>query len=463
MFQRLRETLTLVLLVALPFHALLVTVLTKLVAGPGHAPLTELAIWKEALLGVILLLAMIEILQRGIGALKKWDIVDGLIFSLLILALVLPYGEAWLFGFKYDFVPLIAFVLLRRVPWSEQFRKQALHLLLVVGSIVAAYGILTFFLPTSFFTALGYSDLHSLYLPDAPLPPYHQIGSSWLRRIQGPMSGPNQLGLWLLVPWSLGFTQWLKAVSSRQYAVRRNSKILLLTAYCLLLDTAILLTFSRAAWISAAVIAGGAVWLTLPRATAKRILLPAFAALCVAVVALMVVAPNVLLRQASSADHLRRPLQAIQTMVEHPFGLGLGSAGPASNRTSDACVHLEAGSDPSWAADRPNLCVFVGDTQVQPIGRACQCPLLPENWYLQIGVELGVLGFVLYIALVVLVLRKLILNSPAFAKASAGRQFSIFNSASALTFIGIAVGALFLHAFEDAAVAYTVWLLLAAL
>jgi hypothetical protein len=38
--QRIRESLALILIALLPFHALAVTLLTKLIAGPGHAPLT---------------------------------------------------------------------------------------------------------------------------------------------------------------------------------------------------------------------------------------------------------------------------------------------------------------------------------------------------------------------------------------------------------------------------------------
>src|SRR5438876_1171140 len=64
MLRSLRERLTLALIALLPFHALFITVATKLIAGPGHAPLGPLAIWKEALLGLIVALAIVEILIR---------------------------------------------------------------------------------------------------------------------------------------------------------------------------------------------------------------------------------------------------------------------------------------------------------------------------------------------------------------------------------------------------------------
>jgi O-antigen ligase len=98
----------------------------------------------------------------------------------------------------------------------------------------------------------------------------------------------------------------------------------------------------------------------------------------------------------------------------------------------------------------PELCVFLGDKQVQPTDRTCSCPFLPENWYLQIGVELGWIGFLLYLGLVVILLLKIFRSSQLTAH-------SLF-----LAFLGISIAGLFLHSWEDAAIAYALWLLIAA-
>ena len=210
--QRIRESLALLLIILLPFHALLVTVLTKVIAGRGHAPLGRLAVWKEGVLAVILCLAVVEIIllvkQRSASSAQRLalDVLDYLIFILIFLSFVLfayrlPLSaSSFIYGFKYDLLPLIAFLILRRVAWSEVFLERIMKMLLIVGGIVAAYGILTLFLPASFFHFLGYSDAHSLYLPDQSLSAFQQISNSALKRIQGPMSGPNQLGIWLLIP-----------------------------------------------------------------------------------------------------------------------------------------------------------------------------------------------------------------------------------------------------------------------
>jgi hypothetical protein len=380
------------------------------------------------------------------------DWIDTIIFVLIALSLAVTAGthgdwKLYVFGFKYDFLPLVVFLILRRVSWSQEFQRQLLRALLVVGGAIATYGVLTFFLPSSFFMLLGYSDLHSLYLPDASLAAFQQLGGSAIRRIQSTMSGPNQFGMWLLLPWSVA---WVSLPQKR------------MTSYWLFvigLAAALLFTFSRAAWIAATVIFFTALWEHLPRPAFRKVFLGFLGVATLLAIIVAITAPTVLWRFASTRDHLRRPLQALATMAENPFGLGLGMAGPASNRVSDACVYLAPGADASWASDRQNLCVFVGDAQIQPLDRACRCPLLPENWFLQIGVELGVAGLLLYITLIVLLLRRL--HVP-HATCHIPHGKGCFVSVAFLAFLGISIASFFLHAWEDGAVAYTLWILAAA-
>jgi O-antigen ligase len=287
------------------------------------------------------------------------------------------------------------------------------------------------------------------------------------------MSGPNQLGLWLLMPIAIAIA---KIQESKKQGIQTISKssickklpvwhldfgCSLYLGVCILELIALILTFSRAAWIGAAVIVGITLWpvlRSLSRRTAICLLSSAFCFL----VLVLVLFPAILLRAASSRGHIENPLKAIQMMIDHPFGLGLGKAGPASNRTSDACVLLDAGADVSWASDRPNLCVFVDSVQVQPLDRVCSCPFLPENWYLQIGVEMGWMGMLIFMILVVMVVVRLLdvasyeLREREATRILAARSFLF-------CFVGLSVAALFLHAWEDSAVAYTIWILIAIL
>ncbi|MEK7218832.1 MAG: hypothetical protein AAB728_05205 [Patescibacteria group bacterium] len=512
MLQKLRESLTLVVLALLPFHALLVTAGTRLLQGPGHAPMAALALWKEGVLGVILVLAVLEFVVQWIRrrrvvchpstelGMTRPHLLDWLIVSLIVLGIVVsvfngvPRGE-FLLGAKYDLVPLVAFLILRRVEWSAWFRALLLKTVIAVGSVVALLGVASLFLPIRFFTFLGYADLHSLYDPAGPLAPFHQIGESWVRRVQSTMSGPNQLGVWLLLPLGVCLVSVLS--DARILGIQGNQRnrgnvgnlslrFLRMHRFLwfLLIAIALLLTFSRAAWIGAFVMAVVTLARILPKRIFKKAFVGILGTLGILGVTVTLLFPSVFFRLSSSRGHLTRPLQAMGVMVRHPLGQGLGSAGPATNRNREPCVFLRPQDDPSWAKSQPQLCVFLGATQVQPSDHACNCPFLPENWYLQIGVELGVLGFALFIALAFIILQSLgafsfQLSAARNAVLTAGRPFGPAGLSSIpslgaegrasnglpLTalffFLGVSIAALFLHAWEDAAVAYSGWVLAA--
>lgn len=426
--QRIREFLALILIALLPFHAFLVTVLTKMIAGPGHAPLGWLVIWKEALLCFIVLLCLFD--KKFWKNLREWDAVDACILGLTLIAVAIGLRQhaltqaPFFYGFRYDLLPPLSFLILRRVPWSGDFMKRAFDVLLFAGAVVAIAGLVMLVLPASALQTLGYSDLHSLYVSSGPLAPFQQLGASSIRRMQSVMSGPNQLGLWLLLPFAI-------ALLRRRW---------ILTVLFLL---GVALTFSRAAWIAAALIALVVAWKAV-RPSQRIILFSAAGGILIVLLfAGLVFAPSILQRGVSNSDHIARPLEAMKMIIAHPFGSGLGSAGPATNHGRATCVDLPAGSDISWAKDHSDLCVFVAGAQAQP-RLPCNCPFLPENWYLQIGVELGVIGMLLYIALVILLLRH-IKHGPLL-----------------LAFAGVCLAGLFLHSFEDFGVAATLWVLTAA-
>jgi len=469
--RKLRHHFLLILFVLLPLHALFVTVGTRLIEGYGHAPMPLLAIWKEVLIAFIFLVGIVElamadwksvlIMIKGGRWKFRLDAPTWCILGLLAVAIILFINGApssltqFVFGFKYDFIPLIFFLLLAWLPWDQDFLEKRMYpAVFIIGGIVAAYGILTFFLPQGFFTTLGYSDAHSIYAPGSSLSAFQHISNTGIRRIQSTFSGPNQFGLWLLIPWSVGLcvmlsegalyrpssSPSLRSGFAQDDTARRRRNI----PFLLLIAFALLLTFSRSAWIAAFVITVIAISVNIHGKRRMHILMTLFSIVILAIITLMATMPSLIERSISNRHHIERVREGIVTMIQNPLGFGLGSAGPASNRVSDTCLYFDEGADTSWAKDRSDLCLFIGRTQVQPTidQKECHCPLLPENWYIQIGLELGILGFALFLALCFIILKRLsIINvSPAF-----------------LAFLGISIASLFLHAWEDSAVAYTVW------
>jgi len=471
MLQVLRERLTIVLLALLPLHALLVTFGTKLLRGPMQAPLPQLALWKEVALGIILLIAFVEILSRLRDKDERKKILRLYIYDWLIVAMIALGGlvtymthadlQMFAFGFKYDFVPLVAFFILKRVVWYDAFRTQAENVLITIGVLVSLYGLVSLALPRWFFLFLGYNDMHSLYIPTGPISAFQQIGAMGIQRMQSTMSGPNQLGLWLLIPLTfsllrvvhcdLGTDGWAKKILS-SFSTSSGRRRCFSVFACIVLLTAIFFTFSRSAWIASGVIT----FVILVRhASIKKfrkslIRLSALIFFLIALSAFLF--PEVILRLPSTQEHFLRPAEAWNVIKQKPFGIGLGTAGPASNRLSDACVYLPADGDASWAQGKDDLCVFLGKEQVLPIDRTCFCPFLPENWYLQLGVEMGILGMALFISLLFFIVRKLISIA----------DDNVVAECLYLSILGISIAALFLHAWEDSVLAYTIWILLAA-
>lgn len=448
--QTVRELMATVLVALLPLHALLVTVITRLLTGPGHAPLPWLAFWKETLLVALLIIAATEIWQRCRRErhLPHSDLLDVLIVSLFAVAILsavvlgTPLMKLAL-GLRYDVLAPLSFVILRKVPWSAAGQARIFRTILGVAIGVAAFGLIGLILPVSVFGTLGYAtNFHSLYLPDSPLAPFSQIGETMIRRAQSTLSGPNQLGIWLVIPIAILFAR-----ATHRRSLRRST-----AAIGLLLGATLFATFSRTAWIAATVGTLGAGALQMSSKLVRRWFLPVAAGLAVLMLIGILAAPKAVVRVSSSRGHFEKPVEALHRLLASPWGEGLASAGPASSRFADACVVLRPEDDPSWAKNQPNLCVFLGEQQVQPTDRLCQCPFHPENWYLQLGVELGWPGVLLWLLIVGLTLKRLL-------PLTLSRE--VAGSTAAIAQLSLATASLFLHAWEDAAVAFTIWILTA--
>ncbi|HRH94076.1 MAG TPA: hypothetical protein PKV72_06125, partial [Candidatus Peribacteria bacterium] len=251
--QQTRERLALALIVLLPFHAFLVTAATRVLSGPGHAPLAALALWKEVAVLMLMGIVFAELVAdpAALNRLRRIDPIDRItcLFAMLALIVTWAHFAGWgplLYGAKYDLLPLILLAVLKLVPWSKAFGRHALSALLWTGAVVALLGFVMLVLPQNVFTMLGYSDLHSLYVANGPLAPFQQLGGSAIRRMQSVMSGPNQLGIWMLLPLSAAFVALIRTVREKLNWTRMGALAVLAAA--------LTLTFCRSAWIGAAAI-----------------------------------------------------------------------------------------------------------------------------------------------------------------------------------------------------------------
>lgn len=180
----------------------------------------------------------------------------------------------------------------------------------------------------------------------------------------------------------------------------------------------IVLTSTRSAALAAAVTVVAGI-LAVPAAQARaRLVLGAIAGLFVAVVVASTTGLatrflSVLTGDDPSATgHREATAEALELVVSRPLGLGLGSG-------------------PTVA------------------GRDLSERVISENAYLQVGIEVGVLGMVLFVALLVLVVTQLLER--------ARRGGGLLVSGAAAAGLGLALGGMFLHVWNDIPTAWTFW------
>jgi hypothetical protein len=288
--------------------------------------------------------------------------------------------------------------------------KRAIKVLLIVSTIVCALGIIQYFLPKDILSHVGYS------LERGVRPAFFIDDKPDLPRIMSTLRDPNSLGGFLVVPITLIARLLLKAKGA--------NKKMLLVGMMGLHGLALLLTFSRSAWLATTVsmvlllvIRGQA---ALARAIKRfRLLVVAFVlALSFGAIALkdQYVIQNILFHSDESTVseldsneyHLSFAQKGLVGVADQPLGHGPGTAGIVSIQN--------------------------------PTGG-----LLTENYYIQIGYEIGLIGLGLFIFLqawLYLELKKRSLPGVGVLLAS---------------FWGYVLTSMLLHTWTNEAVAITWW------
>jgi O-antigen ligase/polysaccharide polymerase Wzy-like membrane protein len=393
------------LIVGLALHNVVMALLWR--AGVRGAALTVVAAWKD-----VLLLVALALVVRARGGLPfKGSLTDWLALAFGVLVVV--YGvlpQSWLGGgathkgvlyaARHDLLPVGAYFLGRGLDLTENERARLCHTVLAVAAFVAAFGLVDVYaVPLSWWRPVGgwfHDQLGLDYFGLSDLPEnfvYNAGNGVVFRRLTSTFLSPLATSYLLVV--ALFFVR-LRAWRGRVLA--------------LLLFAALLLTHTRSALLA---LVGGLVVLAIVR----RSLRPLLFAAVVAVLGFAFVksydhiGPRThftkaeltqqeenakrhhgvsndptAVNEASTREHLQALRGGVRTVVHHPWGFGLGNSGVTAVRT-----HIK--------------------------------PKAGESTYTELGVELGLLGALVFVAWSLSLLRVALVRRPWFGAAFAAVLF----------------------------------------
>jgi len=356
----------LILLAYMPFHLFLAQSLSLITGG--------LEVWKVAkdvLVGLLTLfvICMVFIARRTS---RTFWLLGGLLvgYGLLHVALWLVhrdiYAQSAILGTVYN-VRLLCFLVIgygtvRLYPGMFQLRPIRM-IVLSAATLVALLGVLQYFLPSDILTHVGYG------IERGARASFSIDNAAGFTRIMSTLRDPNSLGAFLLVPMAMTVLALLQKGSHYRQMVCSGALALMILA--------LFMTFSRSAWMAAVVTVGLTIlwqYRDLAMVFVKRF--------GVLLVCLLIIGAGVAYSQRHSAFvtsyithssqgssdidsneyHWLFVKQGLDGIAQQPFGHGPGTAGLAS-------IQNPKGS------------------------------FLTENYYVQIGYELGVFGLLFFVAM----------------------------------------------------------------
>lgn len=288
------------------------------------------------------------------------------------------------------------------LPWQK--------LVFIPAVLVIGFGLLQqFVLPSNFLAHAGYNKV-TTYEPFETVDNHPDIV-----RVQSSLRGPNPLGAFLLV------VICLVAVLVLQAKGRQQQMLLVLGIAALVV---LFGTYSRSAWLGLAASAISLVVLVAPaKLNSQKVWVGGIVVLLLAIATFLWLRntyqfQNIIFhtsnKSPSSISSNEQRFNALESgttyVLKHPVGSGVGSSGPASARNLKAPSRLS------------------------------------ENYYLQIGEEVGWLGLGLFIAIQILVAVQL------WARRADPLAMGLL-----ISFIGLVFVNLVSHAWADDTLAYLWW------
>jgi hypothetical protein len=412
---RLTDYLIAAVLVLEPFYAF-ITIWGSTILG--HY--TALRLWDDTLLLILVLICFWWLIKDA--ELRGWfsrSLLVRLILLYVFLSFVVGFvslarGDVTHKAFAYGLLinlrfPVWFMAVLLAAQRSTFLHRAWFKLVLTPAAIVVVFGVLQYtVLPHNFLSHFGYNAATNV----APIETINH-NDSYIR-VQSTLRGANPLGAYLVI-----------IVSAIAALLVQGKRKLLLVVLGVVTLGALYASGSRSAWIGAVLSLSVIAWSQLK--TRRAQLLFGGSALLVVVVALAgyVIFKNntslqnevlhtqthSVVKTTSDGAHASAMLDGLKDIVHQPFGDGPGTAGPAS---------VYNGSHPARIA---------------------------ENYYIQIGQEVGWLGVAVFLCILTLVGIELYEHA-----GQSPLTLAVFAS-----FIGLAFVNFLSHAWADDTLAYVWW------
>lgn len=379
---------------------------------------TIISILRDSIWIILVLFAGIKYYKKIIPYLKKYFLWWMLFSVLTLFSLGMSYYlgkniSSLLIGFKYTFYYLFIFLSATFLGYtifkdSKHFSKYVKIGIILLFSIVVFWYLFqgAKMLFSDFFFHIGYGPLDDFVYAIKP-PIYYLTGYKGVTRRQGIFSGPNNYGYFLIAFFPAIYYYLIKFPKN---LIKR--KWIWDIFWVVLWWITIVLTLSRSAYL------WGLLALCLINFKAirsnKKLFWGGLVVLILAVVGLS------FLKYKSTLAHINLKLQWLENVVHRPLGYWLWTSGPS--------VHHD------WN-------------------------LLPENYFVQILLDVGTVGFLLWSAFIFWFF-SLIKKIKKNFLVSSTKRLLIYYAWSALLsgfFLLLFIG-LFLHVFEDSMVNYLLFI-----
>lgn len=281
-----------------------------------------LGAWKE---GAIALLLMVTIARKALAGER---LAGGVVNILLLLYLALGVGYVFVapelvvgvYGLRNAMEFFLLFFVGANLALTPKDLRRIFALVVCSAVLVSAWGIFQpLVLGDQFLKVLRYGE-------DGVLGPSFYVAGFLFQRALSTFSSPNDLGAYLLMVQ-------LIVLAVLQFEADEKVKKRLHWAVIVMIPC-FLYTVSRSAFIGFLV---GTVVMAIAlrsRRLVKFLVLFAAVALAIGWVTGVIshLVATVLLRDPSTIGHIESLLMSIRFVFEHPFGIGIGMAGPKSGR-----------------------------------------------------------------------------------------------------------------------------------